>query len=329
MLVQERCPVGWRRLVPPAARPTTIVAEVGRQHVARMTGCPAHGVPPPTGWRRAPAGRTAIRTTRCRFPICSGHGASTGRARRPRGRRPRGHDHQPRERSTSPRPASPSSTSCATTSPSPRARCAARAAGRTCWCATPTASTASSSTRSARPRVRPDWVEVVALRFPSGRTAEEVVPRDAAALAWMANLGCLELHPHPVRAEDLDHPDELRVDLDPVPGVEWPQLAGRGAGRARGAGRPRPRRLAEDLGLARHPRQRADPPALVVRRGAARGARPGARGRAARARRSPPASGGRRSATASSSTTTRTPRTAPSPAPTRCGRSPTRASRRR
>ena len=74
------------------------------------------------------------------------------------------------------------------------------------------------------PRVRPAWIDVVALRFPSGRAAEEVVPRDAAALAWMANLGCLELHPHPVRAEDLEHPDELRIDLDPVPGVEWPQL---------------------------------------------------------------------------------------------------------
>src|SRR5213594_3257598 len=74
------------------------------------------------------------------------------------------------------------------------------------------------------PEKRPDWIEVVALSFPSGRTAEEVVPRDAAALAWMANLGCLELHPHPVRAEDLEHPDELRIDLDPVPGVEWPQL---------------------------------------------------------------------------------------------------------
>jgi bifunctional non-homologous end joining protein LigD len=74
------------------------------------------------------------------------------------------------------------------------------------------------------PAARPDWIEVVALSFPSGRTAEEVVPRDAAALAWMANLGCLELHPHPVRTEDLDHPDELRIDLDPVPGVEWPQL---------------------------------------------------------------------------------------------------------
>ena len=74
------------------------------------------------------------------------------------------------------------------------------------------------------PSARPDWIEVVSLSFPSGRRAEEVVPRDAAALAWMANLACLELHPHPVRADDLDHPDELRVDLDPVPGVEWPQI---------------------------------------------------------------------------------------------------------
>src|SRR5207302_1825871 len=74
------------------------------------------------------------------------------------------------------------------------------------------------------PDKRPDWIETVLLSFPSGRTAEEVVPRDAAALAWMANLGCIDLNPHPVRAEDLDHPDELRVDLDPVPGVEWPQI---------------------------------------------------------------------------------------------------------
>src|ERR687897_1954365 len=74
------------------------------------------------------------------------------------------------------------------------------------------------------PQSRPDWIEVVALRFPSGRLAQEVVPRDAAALIWMANLACLELHPHPVRAEDLDHPDELRIDLDPVPGVTWDQV---------------------------------------------------------------------------------------------------------
>jgi DNA ligase D-like protein (predicted polymerase) len=74
------------------------------------------------------------------------------------------------------------------------------------------------------PASRPPWIEVVALRFPSGRSAEEIVPRDPAALMWMANLACLELHPHPVRADDLDHPDELRVDLDPVPGIAWSQI---------------------------------------------------------------------------------------------------------
>jgi len=74
------------------------------------------------------------------------------------------------------------------------------------------------------PTSRPHWIEVVKLRFPSGRAAEEVVPLDAAALAWLANLGCLELHPHPVRADDLEHPDELRIDLDPVPGVTWKQV---------------------------------------------------------------------------------------------------------
>ncbi|HWB74287.1 MAG TPA: non-homologous end-joining DNA ligase [Nannocystaceae bacterium] len=74
------------------------------------------------------------------------------------------------------------------------------------------------------PEQRPPWVDTCVLHFPSGRTAEEVVPRNAATLAWMANLACLELHPHAVRAEDLDHPDELRIDLDPVPGVEWPQV---------------------------------------------------------------------------------------------------------
>src|SRR5262245_43818166 len=74
------------------------------------------------------------------------------------------------------------------------------------------------------PESRPSWIDVVTLRFPSGRTADEVVPRDAGSLAWLANLACLELHPHPVRADDLDHPDELRVDLDPVPGIKWPQV---------------------------------------------------------------------------------------------------------
>src|SRR5918993_367323 len=71
------------------------------------------------------------------------------------------------------------------------------------------------------PASRPPFIRIATLRFPSGRTAEEVVVDDAAGLAWIVNLGCIELHPHPVRSGDLEHPDELRVDLDPVPGVEW------------------------------------------------------------------------------------------------------------
>ena len=71
------------------------------------------------------------------------------------------------------------------------------------------------------PTERPEWLRTVTLAFPSGRTAEEIVIDDAAGLAWIVNLGCLELHPHPVRSRDLDHPDELRVDLDPGPGVGW------------------------------------------------------------------------------------------------------------
>ncbi|MGZ4109497.1 MAG: DNA polymerase domain-containing protein [Actinomycetota bacterium] len=74
------------------------------------------------------------------------------------------------------------------------------------------------------PSSRPDWIEVVELAFPSGRTAHEVVVREAAQLAWVVNLGCIDLNPHPVRADDLDHPDELRIDLDPVPGIGWPQI---------------------------------------------------------------------------------------------------------
>jgi DNA ligase D-like protein (predicted polymerase) len=74
------------------------------------------------------------------------------------------------------------------------------------------------------PTSRPEWIETVELSFPSGRTAEEIVVRDAAQLAWIINLGCIDLNPHPVRASDLDHPDELRVDLDPVPGVAWAQI---------------------------------------------------------------------------------------------------------
>ena len=71
------------------------------------------------------------------------------------------------------------------------------------------------------PEQRPGWLRTVTLSFPSGRTAEEIVVDDAAGLAWIVNLGCIELHPHPVRSADIDHPDELRIDLDPIPGVSW------------------------------------------------------------------------------------------------------------
>jgi bifunctional non-homologous end joining protein LigD len=74
------------------------------------------------------------------------------------------------------------------------------------------------------PDTRPEWIETTTLHFPSGRSAEHVVVRDAAQLAWIVNLGCVDLNPHPIRADDLDHPDELRVDLDPVPGVSWAQI---------------------------------------------------------------------------------------------------------
>jgi DNA ligase D-like protein (predicted polymerase) len=74
------------------------------------------------------------------------------------------------------------------------------------------------------PAKRPDWVDVAELRYASGTSAQEAVIRDAAGLAWVINLGCIDLNPHPVLADDLDHPDELRVDLDPMPGVEWPQI---------------------------------------------------------------------------------------------------------
>jgi bifunctional non-homologous end joining protein LigD len=74
------------------------------------------------------------------------------------------------------------------------------------------------------PQSRPEWIETVELAFPSGRTAHEIVVGDVAQLAWIVNLGCIDLNPHPVRAEDLEHPDELRVDLDPIPGIEWQQI---------------------------------------------------------------------------------------------------------
>ncbi|KUH72417.1 DNA polymerase [Mycolicibacterium novocastrense] len=74
------------------------------------------------------------------------------------------------------------------------------------------------------PKNRPDFVDVAELKYASGTSAAEAVLRDAAGLVWAVNLGCVDLNPHPVRSDDLAHPDELRVDLDPMPGVEWPQI---------------------------------------------------------------------------------------------------------
>ena len=74
------------------------------------------------------------------------------------------------------------------------------------------------------PAKRPPWIETATFSFPSGRSAEEIVVNDAAQLAWVVNLGCIDLNPHAVRSEDMDRPDELRIDLDPVPGVTWPQI---------------------------------------------------------------------------------------------------------
>ena len=110
------------------------------------------------------------------------------------------------------------------------------------------------------PENHPDWLRTVTLSFPSGRVAEEVVVDDAAGLAWVVNLGCIELHPHAVRAGDLDHPDELRIDLDPVPGVGWDDVR-RVAMEANalldecGLRRRRPPVVQQDLcpGVRRHP----------------------------------------------------------------------------
>jgi len=107
------------------------------------------------------------------------------------------------------------------------------------------------------PEKRPDWIETATLHYASGNSAEEVVVNDAAALAWVVNLGCLDLNPHPVRAEDLEHPDELRIDLDPTDGVPWPQVR-RGGRRSRRARRPSPVGLAEDLWQARAARAGAN-----------------------------------------------------------------------
>ena len=181
----------------------------------------------------------------------------------------------------------------------------------------------------ARARHAPDWLQTATVHFPSGRTARELVVSDAAHLAWGVNLGVIDWNPWPVRRRDLDRPDELRVDLDPQPEVDFDEVRAV-AGCVREVLEEHGLdRLPEDLGLARDPRQRPHPSRSAASR---RSAGPRSRSRARSSggcRAARRASGGRRSASASSSTTTRTPATAPSPRPTRCARSPTRGCRAR
>ena len=133
------------------------------------------------------------------------------------------------------------------------------------------------------PAERPAWLRTVTLSFPSGRTAEEIVVDDAAGLAWIVNLGCIELHPHPVRSGDLEHPGRVARRSRSGSGRRLGRRAprrSRGESAARGDGASR---LAQDQRFARHARERADRTALDVRRSAPRRARAVARGRAARA----------------------------------------------
>ncbi len=136
------------------------------------------------------------------------------------------------------------------------------------------------------PENHPDFIETATLHYARGTSAEEAVLRDAAGLAWIANLGCLDLNPHPVRAEDLDHPDELRIDLDPMPGVDWSQIVDVAFVARDVLDRCRSDRLAKDERLARnaHPRPHRARVGLRAR---------APRGRDARARSGEPRAGAR------------------------------------
>jgi len=177
------------------------------------------------------------------------------------------------------------------------------------------------------PAQHPSWLQTITLAFPSGRTAEEIVVDDSAGLAWIVNLGCIELHPHPVRSGDLDHPDELRVDLDPGPGVSWADVR---------AVALEVKSLLDETGLRGWPKTSGSRGMHVnvriyprwtfdeVRRAALALSR-------AVERRVPPwplRNGGKRSGTACSSITTRTRRTVRPARHIPCGRSPTLASLR-
>ena len=137
----------------------------------------------------------------------------------------------------------------------------------------------------AHPRGAPDYVETARIEFPSGRHADEVCPTEIAVVAWAAQMGTITFHPWPVRREDVDHPDELRLDLDPQPGTDFEDAVRVAAEARSAAGRPRLRRLPQDVWRPRHPHLRPHRAALDVHRRAPRGDRLRPRARAAPARR--------------------------------------------
>ena len=136
------------------------------------------------------------------------------------------------------------------------------------------------------PEKRPDWIETATVTFPSGRTADELCVTEVAQVAWAANLATIDFHPWPSRRADVEHPDELRIDVDPQPGTDVRRREARRGARARGAGRARLRRLAEDVGEPRHPHRVPDRAEVGLPRGAPVRARVRARGRAAACRSS-------------------------------------------
>ena len=178
------------------------------------------------------------------------------------------------------------------------------------------------------PEKRPDWIDVAELRYARGTSAREAVIHEPAGLVWAVNLGCVDFNPHPVRSGDLDHPDELRIDLDPMPGVDWPQILDV----AQVA-----REVLEDHGLTAWPKTSGSRGFHIYARIAGHWQFKQVRLAAetwpakwsAAPRSWPPADGGRKTGRACSSTSTRTPRTARSPPPIRCGRRRTPGFRRR
>ena len=173
------------------------------------------------------------------------------------------------------------------------------------------------------PAKRPDWVRTVELTFPSGRTAHELVISERAQLVWITNLGNIDLHPHPVREDDLDHPDELRIDLDPGPGVPWQTVREVAQIVREVLAEQGPDRLAQDHRLARPARLRPAAHGALAKCAGRRWRCPAKWSGAHPAWR--PASGGRRSGWACFWITTRTPRIARSRPPTRCARCRRRA----